>query len=130
LENPNLIKIGQKIQIPKKSVVVPFEEKEHSFDTIQKHYETINKKSDLDIINYYQKNKSDYYLVEDKKNDTLGLYKQGKLVKLIKGIVSGANSKNLDDMTTTVIKDGKLVLGAGNLSTPAGIFIASPTIYG
>lgn len=129
ITNPNLIIIGQKLKIPKKAKENTDKvvwKKEYSFEDIQKNYEAINKKSNLDIINYHNRNNPDYYLVENKEQGTLWIYLKGKLIESF-NVVHGAN-KESDNMTKTHVdqETGKIKNMSGNLSTPAGIFVLKP----
>lgn len=123
IDNPNLIKIGQVLNIPKQNKYTP---SVRNFKQIKQIEENINKGSDLDIINTYHKQKQDgqIYLVDDKKNNKLSVYSNGKLLKSYKAI-HGKNRES-DDMTITPTDSkGKLINLAGNLSTPAGVYFTT-----
>lgn len=123
INNPNLIKIGQVLNIPKQNKYIPSIK---NFKQIKQIEENINKGSDLDIINTYHKQKQDgqIYLVDDKKNNKLSVYRDGKLLKSYKAI-HGKNRES-DDMTITYTdSNGKLINLAGNLSTPAGVYFTT-----
>lgn len=123
ISDPSKIFIGQQLLIPKTTKYKP---QIRNYQDIKKTEASINKKSNLDIINTYHKNKHDnqYYLVDDKQNNKLSVYFNGNLVKSYKAI-HGKN-KDLDDMTVTHIdKSGKIINMAGNLSTPAGVYFTT-----
>lgn len=123
ITDPSKIFIGQQLLIPK---TTKYKSKIRNYQDIKKIEASINKKSNLDIINTYHKNKQDnqYYLVDDKQNNKLSVYLNGNLVKSYKAI-HGKN-KDLDDMTVThTDKSGKIINMAGNLSTPAGVYFTT-----
>lgn len=95
-------------------------------DEIQLFEKGINQRSDLDIINYYHAHKGDgqIYLVDDKANDRLSVYRDGTLIKSYDAI-HGKN-KDSDAMTVTYKNsDGSIKNLAGNLTTPAGIYFTT-----
>lgn len=149
ITNPNLIQIGQKIKIP---VDTP---SEYRWKDVSKYEQDINNKYGKDykglINHYYTINKTgEFYIIDDKKNNKLGIYKNGKLVKQFnaihgangnqnkwtdyqKSIYKGANIGEQDNYTITRYKKdangnyildskGKRIIddASGNLSTPAG----------
>ena len=123
ITDPSKIFVGQQLLIPKTTKYKP---QIRNYQDIKKIEASINKKSNLDIINTYHKNKYDnqYYLVDDKQNNKLSVYLNGNLVKSYKAI-HGKN-KDLDDMTVThTDKSGKIINMAGNLSTPAGVYFTT-----
>ena len=123
INNPNLIRIGQILNLPKQNRYTPSIK---NFKQIKQIEENINKGSDLDIINAYHKQKQDgqIYLVDDKRNNKLSVYRNGELLKSYKAI-HGKN-KESDDMTITYTDNtGKLINLAGNLSTPAGVYFTT-----
>lgn len=123
ITDPSKIFVGQQLFIPKTTKYKP---QIRNYQDIKKIEASINKKSNLDIINTYHKNKQDnqYYLVDDKQNNKLSVYLNGNLVKSYKAI-HGKN-KDLDDMTVTYTnKSGKIINMAGNLSTPAGVYFTT-----
>lgn len=123
ITDPSKIFVGQQLLIPKTTKYKP---QIRNYQDIKKIEASINKKSNLDIINTYHKNKYDnqYYLVDDKQNNKLSVYLNGNLVKSYKAI-HGKN-KDLDDMTVThTDKSGKIINMAGNLNTPAGVYFTT-----
>ena len=123
ITDPSKIFVGQQLLIPK---TIKYKPQIRNYQDIKKIEASINKKSNLDIINTYHKNKYDnqYYLVDDKQNNKLSVYLNGNLVKSYKAI-HGKN-KDLDDMTVThTDKSGKIINMAGNLSTPAGVYFTT-----
>ena len=123
IDNPNLIRIGQVITVPKKSKYVP---KVRSFKEIKQIEKNINQGSDIDIINGYYRQNGDgqVYLIDDKKNNKLSVYRDGVLLKSYRAI-HGKN-KDSDEMTVTYTDDnGNIINLAGNLSTPAGIYFTT-----
>lgn len=104
-----------------------------------------NQASDTEIINeWYKRNQvGEYYLIDDKPNNTLNLYYQGNLIASFPAIHGKNNSptgmkyakradgvmttdsiwSSPDEATVTYIEsDGTIKNLAGNLTTPAGIF--------
>lgn len=127
----NKISVGQQLNIPQiADTSLPRKLTGlQKFSTIKDFEAKINKKSNLDIINWYHSNnKTDqYYLVDDKANGKLSVYKDGKLVRSYRA-AHGAN-KESDDMTITYVDSkGSIKSGQGNMSTPAGIYYTDPTI--
>lgn len=124
INNPNLIHVGQSLKVPNQTSYSPTV---MNFRDIQNLERNINTKSDLDIINYYHttKNPEQIYLVDDKKNNKLYVYKNGVVLAQYPAI-HGKN-RQLDDMTVTYVdsKTGEIKNLAGNLSTPAGIYFTT-----
>ena len=85
ITDPYKIFVGQQLLIPKTTKYKP---QIRNYQDIKKIEASINKKSNLDIINTYHKNKYDnqYYLVDDKQNNKLSVYLNGNLVKSYKAI--------------------------------------------
>ena len=120
ISNPNNLFIGQSIKL----LDTEYKPKVRNINEVAKIEEDLNNKSNLDIINYYHsiKRTGEPYIVDDKLNNKIHIYKDGILLKSYKAI-HGKNRK-LDDMTVTKTdKNGKIINLAGNLSTPAGIAI-------
>lgn len=123
ISDPSKIFIGQQILVPKNTQYKP---QLRTYQDIKKIETSINKNSNLDIINTYHRNKQDnqYYLVDDKQNNRLLVYINGNLVKSYKAI-HGKNKKS-DDMTIThTDRHGQIINLAGNLSTPAGVYFTT-----
>lgn len=150
IDNPNIIYTGQKIKLfknPKKVLL--------SSEDIQNREAEINKQSNKQIINYYHQTHQTNtpYIIDDKINNTLGIYYNGHLIKqypAIHGKYSNsfgqtyqrkivengatryeATEVNPDEMTVTYVKPGSQEIDnlKGNLTTPAGIYYSSPTTY-
>lgn len=124
IKNPNNLKIGQRLKIRDNSYHPQIRSQEEIYNIEQEY----NKNSDLDIINgYYRRNNpTAFYIIDDKKNNSLGVYQNGILVKSFRAI-HGKNS-NIDDMTITKTDDsGKLINMGGNMSTPAGYYLSRRT---
>lgn len=127
-ENPNLIRTNQKVKIrastQRESPL--YQKKVRTVDEIKELEKQYNEASDIDIINgWYKRNPSnEYYIIDDKKNNKLGLYRNGVLVREFPAI-HGKN-KELDDMTKTFTDENDNIIdGAGNMSTPAGLYYSS-----
>lgn len=125
IKNANLLQIGQVLKLRfQKPQIKPL----RSVEDIYQLEGEYNKQSDIDIINsYHQRNNTnEFYIIDDKKNDRIGVYKNGQLVKQFKAIHGKA--KDLDDITVTKTDSrGELINLAGNLSTPAGYYITTKT---
>lgn len=125
IKDINSISIGQVINIPKRNSYRPKIRTIQEIDALENKY---NEDTDENIINNWHKrnNTNRYYIIDDKKNNKLGIYKNGKLVKSYTAI-HGKNRES-DDMTITYTDDnGKIKNLAGNLSTPAGYYISNRT---
>ena len=125
ISNPNNLFIGQSIKL----LDTEYKPKVRNINEVAKIEEDLNNKSNLDIINYYHsiKRTGEPYIVDDKLNNKIHIYKDGILLKSYRAI-HGKNRK-LDDMTVTKTdKNGKIINLAGNLSTPAGIFFSTRTL--
>ena len=125
IKDINSILIGQVINIPKRNSYRPKIRTIQEIDALENKY---NEDTDENIINNWHKrnNTNRYYIIDDKKNNKLGIYKNGKLVKSYTAI-HGKNRES-DDMTITYTDDnGKIKNLAGNLSTPAGYYISNRT---
>lgn len=125
IKDINSILIGQVINIPKRNSYKPKIRTIQEIDALENKY---NEDTDENIINNWHKrnNTNRYYIIDDKKNNKLGIYKNGKLVKSYAAI-HGKNRES-DDMTITYTDDnGKIKNLAGNLSTPAGYYISNRT---
>ena len=125
ISNPNNLFIGQSIKL----LDTEYKPKVRNINEVAKIEEDLNNKSNLDIINYYHsiKKTGEPYIVDDKLNNKIHIYKDGILLKSYRAI-HGKNRK-LDDMTVTKTdKNGKIINLAGNLSTPAGIFFSTRTL--
>lgn len=134
--NPNLIKPGQSIKLVKRNIYKP---KIQNWKDIQNYENNINKLQGADLINTFKQQRptGTPYIIDDKKNGKLNVYIDGKLIKSFNAL-HGANGRaskeqlakwkqlNIaeeDDYTKTYVdKNGKIRNGAGNMSTPAGIF--------
>ena len=134
--NPNLIKPGQSIKLVKRNIYTP---KIQNWKSIQNYENNINKLQGADLINTFKQQRptGTPYIIDDKKNSKLNVYIDGKLIKSFNAL-HGANGRaskeqlakwrqlNIaeeDDYTKTYVdKNGKIRNGAGNMSTPAGIF--------
>ena len=148
ITNPNNIYVNQKIKIPSES-------NEYRWKDVAQYEEEINKsfgQNYAGLINHYHSiNKTgEFYIIDDKNSDKLGIYKDGKLIKQFnvihgangkqdkwnahqRSIYTGANPGEQDNYTITRYKkdkNGKYILdkhgkriiddAGGNLSTPAG----------
>lgn len=125
IKDINSILIGQVINIPKRNSYKPKIRTIQEIDAIENKY---NEDTDENIINNWHKrnNTNRPYIIDDKKNNKLGIYKNGKLIKSYTAI-HGKNRES-DDMTITYTDDnGKIKNLAGNLSTPAGYYISNRT---
>lgn len=124
ISNPNNLKIGQKLKIRDNSYYPQLRTQEEIYNIEQEY----NKNSNLDIINgYYRRNNpTAFYIIDDKKNNSLGVYQNGMLVKSFKAIHGKNNS--IDDMTITKTDaNGNIINLAGNMSTPAGYYLSKRT---
>lgn len=145
IQDPSKIYVGQKLLIPKQNY-----SKILNTDQIKQHENQINTKKNEEIINYYHqiKNTNTPYIIDDKINNTLNVYINGKLIRSFKAI-HGKNSTKSgnyynkktktsvgygyvrteidpDEMTVTYVDDkGKIINLGGNLTTPAGIFFTT-----
>ena len=125
IKDINSILIGQVINIPKRNSYKPKIRTIQEIDGLENKY---NEDTDENIINNWHKrnNTNRHYIIDDKKNNKLGIYKNGKLIKSYTAI-HGKNRES-DDMTITYTDDnGKIKNLAGNLSTPAGYYISNRT---
>lgn len=125
IKDINSISIGQVINIPKINRYRPKIRTIQEIDALENKY---NEDTDENIINNWHKrnNTNRHYIIDDKKNNRLGIYKNGKLIKSYTAI-HGKNRES-DDMTITYTDDnGKIKNLAGNLSTPAGYYISNRT---
>ena len=125
IKDINSILIGQVINIPKRNSYKPKIRTIQEIDALENKY---NEDTDENIINNWHKrnNTNRHYIIDDKKNNKLGIYKNGKLIKSYTAI-HGKNRES-DDMTITYTDDnGKIKNLAGNLSTPAGYYISNRT---
>lgn len=125
IKDINSILIGQVINIPKRNSYKPKIRTIQEIDALENKY---NEDTDENIINNWHKrnNTNRPYIIDDKKNNKLGIYKNGKLIKSYTAI-HGKNRES-DDMTITYTDDnGKIKNLAGNLSTPAGYYISNRT---
>ena len=125
IKDINSILIGQVINIPKRNSYRPKIRTIQEIDALENKY---NEDTDENIINNWHKrnNTNRYYIIDDKKNNKLGIYKNGKLIKSYTAI-HGKNRES-DDMTITYTdNNGKIKNLAGNLSTPAGYYISNRT---
>ena len=125
IKDINSILIGQVINIPKRNSYRPKIRTIQEIDALENKY---NEDTDENIINNWHKrnNTNRHYIIDDKKNNKLGIYKNGKLIKSYTAI-HGKNRES-DDMTITYTdNNGKIKNLAGNLSTPAGYYISNRT---
>ena len=125
IKDINSILIGQVINIPKRNSYKPKIRTIQEIDALENKY---NEDTDENIINNWHKrnNTNRHYIIDDKKNNKLSIYKNGKLIKSYTAI-HGKNRES-DDMTITYTDDnGKIKNLAGNLSTPAGYYISNRT---
>lgn len=144
ISNPNLIHTGQVI----KYTQTPEQPKTRLWQDVQNYESRLNSTFGQDykgLINqfYKDKNNNQLYLIDDKKNNTLGIYKNGKLIRQFsvihgangqqqnwnsnqKHLYRGAQLEDADNYTITLTTNGRINDGAGNLSTPAGSFYISP----
>ena len=151
IANPDLISINQKIKIPSKDNTP----KEYRWKDVSQYEQEVNQRFGQDyagLINHYYKTNAtgELYIIDDKKRDKLGIYRDGKLVKQFnaihgangkqdqwtdyqRSIYTGANAGEQDNYTITRYKkdkNGRYILDSkgkriiddagGNLSTPAG----------
>lgn len=113
----NKIHIGDKIKVSDPSLSI--EKEDHDLMEIVSREAEINKMSDEDIIKSVD-HKSNYAIV-DKKNKKLTVYSpSGDILYSTNNIGVGASGDDYNTYTKTT-KDKKLIAGAGNMSTPAGI---------
>lgn len=113
----NKIQIGDKIKVSDPSLSI--EKEDHDLMDIISREAEINKMSDEDIIKSVD-HKSNYAIV-DKKNKKLTVYSpSGDILYSTNNIGVGASGDDYNTYTKTT-KDKKLIAGAGNISTPAGI---------
>lgn len=113
----NKIQIGDKIKVSDPSLSI--EKEDHDLMDIISREAEINKMSDEDIIKSVD-HKSNYAIV-DKKNKKLTVYSpSGDILYSTNNIGVGASGDDYNTYTKTT-KDKKLIAGAGNMSTPAGI---------
>lgn len=113
----NKIQIGDKIKVSDPSLSI--EKEDHDLMDIISREVEINKMSDEDIIKSVD-HKSNYAIV-DKKNKKLTVYSpSGDILYSTNNIGVGASGDDYNTYTKTT-KDKKLIAGAGNMSTPAGI---------
>lgn len=113
----NKIQIGDKIKVSDPSLSI--EKEDHDLMDIISREAEINKMSDEDIIKSVD-HKSNYAIV-DKKNKKLTVYSpSGDILYSTNNIGVGASGDDYNTYTKTT-KDKKLIDGAGNMSTPAGI---------
>ena len=126
IKNPNIIGIDQKLVIPQGSSV-------NNAQTGSTEYvDWSEKKKNLDILNnlpdeqlitgFYSDKPEQTYLVVDKKNAQMKVYKGDKVVKTYE-VGVGANPG--DAQTVTKIVNGKANWSAGNKSTGAGAYTIS-----
>jgi len=127
IRDANQIEIGQEIKIPtnpSNQRTIPM-----NFSTIQKREEEINQMSDVDIINHYHKTQKTgkAYMIDDKANGRTSVYRNGQLIKSYVSVHGKA--ADLDDMTITYVdkKTKEIIDGAGNMSTPAGVYKLVPS---
>lgn len=128
INNPNVIFIGQRLKINSKNPTQNYIPKLRSSEQIYELEKNYNSQSDIDIINGFHRrnNTNEYYIIDDKKNDQVGVYKNGILIKSFKAI-HGKN-RDLDDMTVTKTdSNGNIINMGGNMSTPAGYYITTRT---
>lgn len=113
----NKIQIGDKIKVSDPSLSI--EKEDHDLMDIISREAEINKMSDEDIIKSVD-HESNYAIV-DKKNKKLTVYSpSGDILYSTNNIGVGASGDDYNTYTKTT-KDKKLIAGAGNMSTPAGI---------
>ena len=113
----NKIQIGDKMKVSDPSLSI--EKEDHDLMDIISREAEINKMSDEDIIKSVD-HKSNYAIV-DKKNKKLTVYSpSGDILYSTNNIGVGASGDDYNTYTKTT-KDKKLIAGAGNMSTPAGI---------
>ena len=113
----NKIQIGDKTKVSDPSLSI--EKEDHDLMDIISREAEINKMSDEDIIKSVG-HKSNYAIV-DKKNKKLTVYSpSGDILYSTNNIGVGASGDDYNTYTKTT-KDKKLIAGAGNMSTPAGI---------
>lgn len=112
----NKIQIGDKIKVSDPSLLI--EKEDHDLMEIVSREADINRMSDEDIIK--SANHKSNYAIVDKKNKKLTVYSpRGDILYSTNNIGIGASGDDYNTYTKT--KNGKLVSGAGNMSTPAGI---------
>jgi murein DD-endopeptidase MepM/ murein hydrolase activator NlpD len=126
IKNPNIIGIDQKLVIPQGSSVnnaqtgstqyVDWSEKKNNLDRLN------NLPDEQLITGFYSDKPEQTYLVVDKKNAQMKVYKGDKVVKTYE-VGVGANPG--DAQTVTKIVNGKADWSAGNKSTGAGAYTIS-----
>jgi LysM repeat protein len=120
IANPNVIGVNQKIKIP---VAKQIPQEYQDWETIKQRNQQIDLLPDEQkIISYYNNRPDDSYLVVDKKNAKMNLYKGNKLVKSYE-VGVGANPG--DAQTVTRVVNGKTDWTGGNKSTGAGVYTIS-----
>jgi LysM repeat protein len=120
IANPNVIGVNQKIKIP---VAKQIPQEYQDWETIKQRNQQADLLSDEQkIISYYGNRPDDSYLVVDKKNAKMNLYKGNKLVKSYE-VGTGANAG--DAQTVTRVINGKTDWTGGNKSTGAGVYTIS-----
>jgi LysM repeat protein len=120
ISNPNVIGVNQKIKIPvAKQILQEYQD----WETIkQRNQQTDFLSDEQKIVSYYGNRPDDTYLVVDKKNAKMNLYKGSKLVKSYE-VGTGANPG--DAQTVTRVVNGKTDWTGGNKSTGAGVYTIS-----
>jgi murein DD-endopeptidase MepM/ murein hydrolase activator NlpD len=126
IKNPNIIGIDQKLVIPQGSSVnnaqtgsteyVDWSEKKKNLDMLN------NLPDEQLITGFYSDKPEQTYLVVDKKNAQMKVYKGDKVVKTYE-VGVGANPG--DAQTVTKVVNGKADWSAGNKSTGAGAYTIS-----
>lgn len=137
ITNPNKINVGQQLKLMSQKQESPQETKSPlptrsktaslmEVDAFKADEDKLNSTlSDSDIINYYYSrgDNSDFYLVDNKPGDCVELRQGGKIIATYPAVHS--KNKGSDEMTKTYTDaSGKLKDSQGNMSTPAGVYIA------
>lgn len=89
------------------------------WNNIKLYEEDINKLDNISIINEYQKSEEGKYLIVDKNMALAHLYERDSLISSYE---VGTGLKKGDDQTETIVRNGKVYWGAGNMQTGAGIY--------
>ncbi|NBP71452.1 MAG: LysM peptidoglycan-binding domain-containing protein, partial [Cytophagia bacterium] len=125
IKDPNFIQINQKLVIPQ-SIASKSQESPKEFvdwREKKKQIDDLNALPDEALITgFYRDKPDDTYLVVDKKNAQMKVYKGDKLVTAYE-VGVGANPG--DAQTVTKLINGKVDWNAGNKSTGAGVYTIS-----
>jgi len=125
IKDPNFIQINQKLVIPQSAASRSQEGPKEFVDWREKKKQIDNLNALPDealITGFYRDKPDDTYVVVDKKNAQMKVYKGDKLVTAYE-VGVGANPG--DAQTVTKLTNGKVDWNAGNKSTGAGVYTIS-----